>query len=110
MNQISEMQEVLDGYYNKLVELGVITPPKTAEQIAMERTAEQTEMIKTLFEAISSLKDEISEMKGAEANDRRNTENPADKKNRKIFGKKRDGATSGDSGGEEAATATAELT
>jgi F0F1-type ATP synthase membrane subunit b/b' len=62
--QITEMQEVIDNYYNKLVELGAIEVPKTAEQIAREQAAQQAEINKQLLEAISSLKEEVRAFKG----------------------------------------------
>lgn len=40
-----ELQEMTDKYYNKLVELGVITPPKTAEEIAAEQQQAMQDML-----------------------------------------------------------------
>ena len=40
-NENQEQQEVIENYYNKLVELGVIELPKTAEQIALEVAEKQ---------------------------------------------------------------------
>jgi hypothetical protein len=65
---ITEMQGRLDEYYSKLVELGVITPPKTAEQIAMEQAQEQQKINQGLLEAITDLKNEISELRGVNNN------------------------------------------
>jgi len=42
---ISEMQETIDNYYGKLVELGAITIPKSPEQIAQEAAAEQLRLV-----------------------------------------------------------------
>lgn len=72
---ITEMQETLDNYYAKLVELGVITPVKTPEQIAQEAAAEQVriaqeqaaqqmEVNRALLDAVKSLKAEIGELRG----------------------------------------------
>ena len=55
-----ELQAITDGYYNKLVELGAIVPPKTAEELA----AEQQRVIADMFDIIKSLKSEIEELKG----------------------------------------------
>jgi len=68
--QISEMQATIDNYYAKLVELGVIQPPKTAEEIARDAAAEQLKIVQeqarqqseinsNLLAAIASLKREI---------------------------------------------------
>lgn len=61
--QIAEMQGVIENYYGKLVELGAITPPKSAEQIAQEQAAQQTEINRTLLEAIQGLQSEIRGLK-----------------------------------------------
>ncbi|KAK9679478.1 hypothetical protein QE152_g39977 [Popillia japonica] len=67
---IAELRETLGNYYNKLVSLGVITPPKTPEEIAaeqlklaQEQAAQQAEINNKLLEAIGALKAEIKEMK-----------------------------------------------
>lgn len=67
---IAELRETLDNYYNKLVSLGVITPPKTPEEIAaeqlklaQEQAAQQAEINSKLLEAIGTLKAEIKEIK-----------------------------------------------
>jgi len=59
---IAEMQERLDSYYAKLVELGVIQIPKTTEEIALEQAAQQAEINKQLLEAIGGLQFQIKEM------------------------------------------------
>ena len=64
VKQIAEMQEVIDNYYNKLIELGEIVPPKSVEQIALEQQAEQKEINLALLDAISNLQNEIKVMKG----------------------------------------------
>lgn len=63
LGRISEIQERLDQYYNKLVEVGVITPPKSPEQIAQETAAQQTAINQALLDAVNSLKSEIRELK-----------------------------------------------
>lgn len=40
-----ELSNICDKYYNKLVELGAITPPKTQEQIIQEQTQLMQQMI-----------------------------------------------------------------
>lgn len=67
---IAELRETLDNYYGKLVSLGVITPPKTPEEIAaeqlklaQEQAAQQAEINSKLLEAIGTLKAEIKEIK-----------------------------------------------
>lgn len=56
-----ELKEVTDKYYDKLVELGVITPPKTAEEIA----AEQHQAMQDMLAIIKDLKTEVEELKNA---------------------------------------------
>lgn len=75
LNQMSEMQATLDNYYGKLVELGEIKVPKSAEEIAAEQLrmaqeqAEQQAMInQQLLEAIGSLNAEVRELKGVTEN------------------------------------------
>jgi len=41
---INSQQEIIDNYYNKLVELGVIEIEKTAEEIALETANKQIEI------------------------------------------------------------------
>lgn len=65
LKQIEEMQSVIDNYYDKLVELGEIIPVKSVEQIAMEQQAEQKEINLALLDAISSLQNEIKELKSS---------------------------------------------
>lgn len=65
--QISEMQGVIDNYYNRLVELGEINPPKSADQIAQEQAAQQAEINQALLEAISSLKSELGELRNGDS-------------------------------------------
>ena len=71
LKQISDMQGVIDNYYEKLVELGAITPPKTPEQIAQEQAAQQAEINMKLLEAINNLQIEIGTLKsGGVVNER----------------------------------------
>lgn len=71
---IAEMQETLDNYYGKLVELGAITVPKTPEQIAQEAAAEQMRFVQeqaeqqatinqALLKAVEGLNAELKELK-----------------------------------------------
>lgn len=74
---IAAMQETLDNYYNKLVELGAITIPKSPEQIAQEAAAEQLRIVQeqaeqqasinsALLSAIENLNSELKELKSRE--------------------------------------------
>lgn len=71
---IAEMQETLDNYYGKLVELGAITIPKTPEQVAQEAAAEQLRFVQeqaeqqatinqALLKAVEGLNAELKELK-----------------------------------------------
>lgn len=71
---IAEMQETIENYYGKLVELGAIAIPKSPEQIAQEAAAEQLRMAQeqaaqqadinqALLGAIESLNAEVRELK-----------------------------------------------
>lgn len=51
-----------EGFYNRLVELGDIVPPKSAEEILQEQTAQQQEINATLLETIQKLSDKITKM------------------------------------------------
>jgi len=74
--QISEMQEVIENYYSKLVEVGVIVPEKSPAEIAQaaaeqqlelarQQAAQQAEMNASLLDAVKSLKSEIAGLKTA---------------------------------------------
>ena len=56
-----EIKELTDQYYNKLVELGIIKPPKTAEEMA----AEQQQAMQDMLAIIKDLKTEVEELKNA---------------------------------------------
>lgn len=56
-----ELKEMTDKYYNKLVELGVITPPKTPEQIQQE----QQQAMQDMLAIVRDLKAEVEELKNA---------------------------------------------
>lgn len=58
-----ELKELADNYYNKLVELGAIVPPKTPEQIQQETMQVMQGMLKqmqTLQQELEVLKNERS--------------------------------------------------
>lgn len=54
-----ELQTITDGYYQKLVDLGAIVPPKTQEQIIEE----QQKAMQDMFSLIKDLKAEVEELK-----------------------------------------------
>ena len=56
-----ELKEMTDKYYNKLVELGVIVPPKTPEQIQQE----QQQAMQDMLAIVKDLKAEVEELKNA---------------------------------------------
>lgn len=60
---ISEMQERLDNYYAKLVEVGIIVPPKTPEEIAQEAALKQQETMSQMLTTMQAMQDEIRELK-----------------------------------------------
>lgn len=43
-----ELEKISNEYYNKLVELKIITPPKTPEEIQQEQTQLMAEMLKEM--------------------------------------------------------------
>jgi hypothetical protein len=69
IKEIAERDEIIENYYNKLVEIGVIVPPKTAEQIAIEQADEQREINKQLLQAITGLQSELKSLKGKTDNE-----------------------------------------
>lgn len=54
-----DLQGICQGYYDKLVELGAIKPPKTPEQLQ----AEQAQAMADMLDAIKGLKQEVEELK-----------------------------------------------
>ncbi|MCL2053802.1 MAG: hypothetical protein FWG90_05085 [Oscillospiraceae bacterium] len=69
--EISELGEKLESYYNKLVELGVIIPPKSAEEIAKEQAAEQAEINRLLLEELRKINKKVEKLeKGGAVNER----------------------------------------
>lgn len=75
LQSYTELENVCTEYYEKLVELGVIEPVKTAEEIAKE-TAEQTQAalnetqntMAQMANLMKALQDEIKEIKEANKN------------------------------------------
>ena len=61
----NELKSISEEYYNKLVELGAIVPPKTPEQIQ----AETMQMMSSMLAEMKSMKIEMEELK----NERRNS-------------------------------------
>lgn len=59
MSAYSELEQTTTEYYNKLVELGVIVPPKDPQQ-AME---EMQKTMQSMAEIIQSLSNEVKELK-----------------------------------------------
>lgn len=55
----SELETTTKQYYDKLVELGVITPPKTPEEMMADMQGAMMNMLQT----ISALSDEVKELK-----------------------------------------------
>lgn len=53
-----ELQKITDGYYDKLVELGIIIPPKSNEEIIRE----QQEMMSKMYDAIDKLTKKVEEL------------------------------------------------
>ena len=64
----NELKGISEEYYNKLVELGAIVPPKTPEQIQ----AETMQMMSSMLAEMKSMKREMEELK----NERRNSSTP----------------------------------
>lgn len=64
-NVYNELKSISEEYYNKLVELGAIVPPKTPEQIQ----AETMQMMSSMLAEMKSMKQEMEELK----NERRNS-------------------------------------
>lgn len=58
-----EMEETIENYYNKLVELGVIAIPKTQEEIVQEQMAMQIDMNKKMLNVINEIRKEVNELK-----------------------------------------------
>jgi len=65
---IEQLKEITEDYYNKLVELGAIVPPKTAEEIAREQAAEQAEINKELIATLREMRLELNELKAGADN------------------------------------------
>lgn len=68
----NELQQTTDEYYNKLVELGVIVPPKSQEQInaELQQALKDSQAVNLqMLEIIQQLKQE-----GANTNESRNSD------------------------------------
>jgi hypothetical protein len=70
-----DLQEIVDNYYSKLVELGVITRPKSAEEIAQEqinliqnKLDEQTAINLSLVDTLQKINEDLKEMRSGNGN------------------------------------------
>lgn len=63
-----ELKAITDGYYDKLVELGVIVPPKSAEELAQE----QQKVIADMYAVIKELKQEVEVLKNGHSTNSEN--------------------------------------
>lgn len=67
VKQINEQQDIIENYYNKLVELGEIVPEKTPEE-------QQNQFMSEVLKTMKSMQEEIKEMKN-NGNDRNGSVN-----------------------------------
>lgn len=65
--EFNQQTEILDTYYNKLVELGAIEKEKTPEEIQQENQ----EMIKTLLTKINDLEKKMEDKDEPKSDDRK---------------------------------------
>jgi len=59
---LNEAISKAEGFYNRLVELGDIVPPKSAEELLQEQAIQQQEINATLLATIQKLSDKITKM------------------------------------------------
>jgi len=59
---LNEAISKAEGFYNRLVELGDIIPPKSAEELLQEQAIQQQEINATLLATIQKLSDKITKM------------------------------------------------
>lgn len=64
LKKYNELKEIADGYYNVLVEKGIIEKPKTAEEIAKEQQKIMTDMLNQM----KIMQEEIKDLKKSEKN------------------------------------------
>lgn len=60
----NELKELADSYYNKLVELGAIVPPKTPEQIQ----AETMQVMQGMLKQMQTMQHELEVLKNERSN------------------------------------------
>lgn len=63
---LNEAISKAEGFYNRLVELGDIVPPKSAEEILQEQAMQQQEINANLLETIQKLSEKITRMEERE--------------------------------------------
>lgn len=56
--------EAAEKYYNRLVELGDIVPPKSAEELIQEQAAQQQKVNAELLKTIQALTEKIDKLEG----------------------------------------------
>ncbi len=77
---VKEKEDILNEYYNKLVELGAIVPPKTQEEINSELQQALKESQTLNFEMLQLLKELKGEKENEQSNDNENKTNVSKRK------------------------------
>lgn len=89
-SSLNEAITKAEGYYNRLIELGDITPPKSPEEILKEQTEQQNKINETLLSTIKALNEKIERMEGA--NNARSEQNSNDSSESGSTGRSRKSA------------------
>ena len=61
--EIQELKELVENYYDKLVKNGVISVPKTAEEIAQDTAQQQQQFMSLVMETMQGMQNEIKELR-----------------------------------------------
>lgn len=70
-NELNDLRDTCMGYYNKLVELGAITVPKTPEEISET----QSKVLEEILDGFKMLNSRLEKLENKEALDNEHTEN-----------------------------------
>jgi len=71
---LNEAVSKAEKFYDRLVELGDIVPPKSAEELLQEQAAQQQEINATLLSTIQKLSDKIDRMEREDDNAKSNAD------------------------------------
>lgn len=87
LNKYQELEDICNTYYDKLVELGAIKKPKTAEELAAEQTEIISQLVdqnKMILQQMQSMQIEMEALKNVKSGNSSEAARAESRKHEKI--------------------------